>query len=100
MTYFFIGQYALISRNQVMALVISAAAYLVPALLPVSETSPLFRVVGLCPLYQSTFISLMSVEQMKNGLLYAIWAVPVALGAVAVSTVLSRRIFAGHQVRE
>lgn len=89
-----------ISRNQVMALVISAAAYLFPALLPVSETNPLFRVVGLCPLYQSTFISLMSVEQMKNGLLYAIWAVPVALGAVAVSTVLSRRIFAGHQVRE
>ena len=89
-----------ISKNQMMALVISAAAYLFPVLLPVSETSPLFRLVGLCPLYQSSFVSLMSVEQMDNGLLYAIWAVPVALGAVVLSTVFSRKIFAGRQVRE
>lgn len=89
-----------LAKNQMAALVVSAAAYLFPLLLPVPETSPLFRVIGLCPLYQSTFVSLMSVEQMKGGLLYAVWAVPVALGAAAISVVLSRKIFAGHQVRE
>jgi uncharacterized membrane protein len=87
-----------ICKNQVVALVASAAIYLFPVMLPVSETSSLFRIISLLPLYHAQFVSLMSVEQMSNGILYAIWAVPVALIFVGIGIAISRRAFAKHQV--
>ena len=87
-----------ISRNQMVAVVISAVMYFFPAILPVSEISPLFRLVGLLPLYHAQFISLMSVEQMSNGLLYAVWAIPAAFIFIGIGTFISRKIFAKHQV--
>lgn len=85
-------------KNLPAALTASAAVYFLPAVLPVAETHPLFRYTGLLPLYHAQFVSLMSVEQMGNGVLYAIWAVPAALIFWGVGWFASRRIFAGHQV--
>ncbi len=85
-------------KNQIIALVASAAVYALPIMIPVSETSTLFKLIALFPTYHAQFISLMSIEQMSNGLLYAIWAVPAALILIAVGGIVSRKIFAKHQV--
>lgn len=87
-----------LSKNQMAAVVISAALYLLPILLPVSEKSPLFRSIGLLPIYHAQFVSLMSVEQMGSGILYAIWAVPAALVFAGTGAYASRRVFAKRQV--
>lgn len=87
-----------ICKNQMVALVASAAIYLFPVMLPVTETSSLFRIISLLPLYHAQFVSLMSVDQMSNGILYAIWAVPVALIFVGIGIAISHRAFAKHEV--
>lgn len=92
--------FSALSKNQMTTLAFSAAAYLFPAMLPTSETSPLFRFAVLFPLYHAQFVSIMSVEQMSSGLLYSIWAVPMAFVLMLLSGILSRRIFAKHQVSE
>jgi len=85
-------------KNQMIALVASAAIYALPVMFPVSEKSGLFRVIALFPTYHAQFVSLMSIEQISGGLLYAIWAVPVAVILFVAGSVISRRIFATHQV--
>lgn len=92
--------FSALSKNQMAALAFSAAAYLFPAMLPISESSPLFRLIALLPVYHAQFVSLMSVEQMGGGLLYSIWAVPVAFVLMLLSGIFSRRIFAKRQVSE
>lgn len=87
-----------ISKNQIVAFVASMAIFLFPILLPIAETSPLFRFVGLLPLYHVSAISLLSVEQMGNGMLYAVWAIPAALIFFGIGSLVSRRAFAKHQV--
>jgi hypothetical protein len=90
--------FSAVCKNQMVALVASAAIYVFPIMLPVSETSSLFRIISLLPLYHAQFVSLMSVEQMSNGILYAIWAVPVALIFVGIGIAISHKAFAKHQV--
>jgi ABC-type transport system involved in multi-copper enzyme maturation permease subunit len=90
--------FSAICKNQMVALVASAAIYLFPIMLPITETSSLFRIISLLPLYHAQFVSLMSVEQMSNGILYAIWAVPVALIFVGIGIAISHKAFAKHQV--
>ena len=85
-------------KNQMIALVASAAVYALPLLIPMAETSALFRLVVLLPAYHTQFISLMSVEQISGILLYAVWAVPAALILIVAGGIFSRRIFAKHQV--
>ncbi len=85
-------------KSQTAALAASAAAYLFPVFLPVSETSPLFRIIVLLPLYHAQFVSLMSVDQGNNGLLYAILAVPAAFLFVGIGAIVSYKIFVRHQV--
>ena len=87
-----------VSKNQITALVVSAAIYMFPVLLPIEETNVLFRYIGLLPLYHAQFISLMSIECMSNGLLYAVWVVPVACIFIGAGSFFSRRIFAKHQI--
>lgn len=87
-----------ISRKQIVALVASAAVYFFPVFLSMSETNPLFRYIGLTPLYQAQAISLMAVEQMHEGMLYAVWAAPVALVLLGIGIFTSHRAFAKHQV--
>ena len=87
-----------ISKNQIVAFVASMAIFLFPVLLPITEVNPLFRLVGLLPIYHVLAISLLSVEQMSNGMLYAIWAIPAALLFLGVGAGISRRVFAKHQV--
>ena len=79
-------------------LLMAAAVYVLPVMLPVSETSSLFRIIALLPIYHAQFDSLMSIEQSGNGVLYAIWSVPVATAFIVTGAVISRRIFARHQV--
>ena len=52
-----------ISKNQIVALVAAIAIFLFPVLLPITEANPLFRLVGLLPIYHVLAISLLSVEQ-------------------------------------
>lgn len=85
-------------KSQMAAITASAAICVLPLVLPVSETSPLFRLIVLSPLHHSLFVPIMSVAQMGNGLLYAVWAVPAALLLLAAGCFVSRRIFARHQV--
>lgn len=87
-----------VCKNQMAALVASAAIYLFPVMLPVAETSPLFRIIALLPLYHAQFVSLMSVDEMGSGVLYAILAVPIALIFMGIGIVISCRVFAKHQV--
>lgn len=87
-----------ICKNQMTALAVSAALYFLPAVLPVPENSALFKLIAFLPLYNAQFVSLMSISQMGNGLLYSLWAVPVAAAAVSVGIVVSCRVFARHQV--
>ena len=87
-----------ISKNQIVALVAAMAIFLFPVLLPITEVNPLFRLVGLLPIYHVLTIALLSVEQMSNGMLYAIWAIPAALLFLGVGAGISRRVFAKHQV--
>lgn len=87
-----------ISKKQIVALVAAAAFYLFPILLPVSEANPLFRYIGLLPLHHARAISLMSVEQMNNGMLYAVWAIPTAAIFLGIGIFVSRKVFAKHQV--
>lgn len=85
-------------KNQMIALVASAAIYVLPLLFPASETSALFKVIVLLPPYHTQFVSLMSVGQVSGILLYAILAVPATVILVAIGNTASRRIFAKHQV--
>lgn len=85
-------------KNQMIAFVVSAALHVMPMLLPISETNALYRIIVLSPLYYSQYISIMSVEQTKNGMLYAVWAVPVAIILAIVGSLISHRVFAKHQV--
>lgn len=85
-------------KNQMTAFAAAAAAYVLPVLLSTAETSAQFRLIVLLPVYHAQFVSLMSVEQMDNGLLYAIWAIPVAMVFIAVGGVVSHKIFASHSV--
>lgn len=87
-----------ISKNQAAALAASAAVYFFPVILPVSEINPLFRFIGLLPLYHAQFISLMSIEQMGSGMLYAVFAVPAAFLFMIIGSFGSRRVFAKHQI--
>ena len=87
-----------ISKNQIVALVAAMAFLLFPVLIPITESSPLFRLVGLFPIYHVLAISLLSVEQVENGMLYAIWTIPVALLFLGIGVVISQGMFAKHQV--
>ncbi len=95
------GQSLVISsvcKNKMIALVLSAVLYVIPIMLPISEANPLYRIIVLMPLYYSQYISILSVEQMANGMLYAVWSIPVALLFLVVGAFVSPRIFAKHQV--
>lgn len=87
-----------ICKNQMVALVASAAIYLFPIMLPVAETSPLFRIITLMPLYHAQFVSLMSAEQISGDVLYALLAVPVAILLIGIGIIISHKVFARHQV--
>jgi hypothetical protein len=67
-------------------------------MLPITETSPLFRIISLLPLYHAQFVSLMSVDQISGNVLYTLMAVPVALMFMGIGIFISRRTFAKHQV--
>ncbi|MEG0127379.1 MAG: ABC transporter permease, partial [Clostridia bacterium] len=87
-----------ISKTQVVTLIASAASLVLPFMLPIAKDNPIFRWIALTPLYHVQFATLMSLEQMSNSLLYAIWALPAAIAAIVLGSNISRRIFAKHQV--
>lgn len=90
--------FSAICKNQTLALISSLAIFMIPMLLPISETNGLFRYLVLLPLYHAQFISLMSIEQFYNQLLYALWAIPVAIILLGLGCIISRKVFAKHQV--
>lgn len=80
---------SVLSKNPMTALAISGGLYFLSIVVSVAESHPLFRYVALLPVYHAQFCSLMSVEQMKNGLLYAMWALPFAVLLTLACTGLS-----------
>lgn len=87
-----------VCKNQMGTVVISFAAYLFPLMLPVTETSPLFKLIILLPIYHTQFISLMAADQIGGQILYAVWAVPTAVLLITAGAVLGRNAFAHHQM--
>lgn len=85
-------------RNPMIAIVASAAVHIVPTLVPVAESSPLFRLLALLPIYQMQFETLMAVGQLAGGTPYAMLALPVGAGFLALGYTVSQRAFAVHQV--
>ncbi len=85
-------------KSQMVTFAVSCAIYVMPIMLPIPETSPLYRIIVLMPLYHSQYISIISVEQMKNSMLYAIWAIPTSIILITFGMVISRRVFTKHQV--
>lgn len=81
-----------VCKSQMIAFVISAAIYVIPIMLPISETSALYRIIVLMPLFYSQYISIMSVEQMHNGMLYAVWSIPVAIALVVIGSIISHMV--------
>ncbi len=87
-----------VCRSPMAALVLAAAVYVLPLLLPVSETGALYRIAVLSPVYYAQFAALMSVAQGEGGALYALWAVPTGAALALLGAGLSQRCFARHQV--
>ncbi len=85
-------------KNQMISFAASSLLQFLPLLLPVSETSPLFRLFVLLPVYHAQCFSVMSQRQIHGGLLYAVWAVPVAIIFMMFGIFFSPKIFAKHQV--
>ena len=82
----------------IISLISSAALQFLPLLLPVSETSALFRLFVLAPIYQAQCFSILSVQQISGNILYAVWAVPVAVALMVSGMIFPPKIFAGHQI--
>lgn len=87
-----------VCKSQMGAAVLSLAIYLFPLMLPVTETSPLYKLIILLPIYHTQFISLMSADQIGGQILYSVWAVPAAVLLITAGSVLGRNAFAHHQV--
>lgn len=87
-----------LSKTPFVTLITAAGLLVLPILLPVQETSSLYRFIALLPLYQIQFLSLMSLQQWSNGLLYAILAIPTSVFTAIVGTILANRQFSRHQV--
>ncbi len=87
-----------VCKNPMLSLAASAAVYFFPVMLPVPETSPLFKFLTLLPIYHAQFVSLMSIGQCSGSVLYAQLAVPAALLLMGAGIFISRRVFAKHQV--
>lgn len=71
-----------VCKSQMIAFVISAAIYVIPIMLPISETSALYRIIVLMPLFYSQYISIMSVEQMHKASLRKTDIEPLVIEAV------------------
>lgn len=87
-----------ICNNQILALAETVTIYLLPILIPVSENNALYKIFILAPIYHFQFISIMSIEKMENGILYAIWAIPIAMGIGLCGSIIAYIIFKKHQV--
>ena len=90
--------FSALCKNQMAALVASVAVYVFPAILPAAESGTLFRLATLSPLYHVLFVPIMSVSQIKDGILFAVFAIPIAVLFAIVGYLASCKIFAGHQV--
>lgn len=90
--------FSAVCKSPMAALVLSAAVYVLPLLLPIPETSGLHRLVVLTPVYWAQFVPLMSVAQGESGALYALWAAPVGAALAVAGAVVAKSVFARHQV--
>lgn len=85
-------------KNSIAAFAACAVIHVLPVIVPVAESSPLFRLLVLLPLYHLQFVSIMSVEKIVGNILYAVLAVPVAVVLMGSGVIASQKIFARHQV--
>lgn len=87
-----------ICKNQITTLIVSMSIFMLPCILPINESSWLYKFIVLMPVYQIQFVSIMSVEQMENGILYAIWVLPISIIIIVAGYIISRIIFANYQI--
>lgn len=87
-----------LASSQTVALIAAAALFLCPQFFSIPETSPVFRIIGLFPVYHFQFSSLMSVEQIDGNLLYAVWAIPAAALTAVLGMGLAGWAWRRHEV--
>jgi hypothetical protein len=90
-----------VSKNTFIALALAAVIHIFPLILPVSELSPFYRYLLLFPIYQgqsTLLLSLGNISLFGSNLPYAVVAMPVTLTLILVCSMLSKKVFAKHQV--
>lgn len=87
-----------VCKSPFVSLVAFAALFALPVFLPIKSTSPIVGPVSLTPIYHFQLTQLMSIEQMSSGVLFAVWAIPVAAALLILGAVISRMVFSRHQV--
>ncbi len=68
-------------------------AFILPLMLPVTETSSLYRVVVLLPVYCVQFVSLMSLGEIRGGLVYGVWSISAGVILLLLGVGLSKYFF-------
>lgn len=87
-----------VSKSEIVSLIVSALVLLCPLMLSVSETKPIFRIIGMLPIWQVQFTSLMSIGRLSGNLFYAVVAAPVSIAVMMAAAILAKRCWGRHQV--
>lgn len=89
--------FSAVCKNPITVLAVSGALFILPLMLPVTETSSLYRVVVLLPVYCVQFVSLMSLGEIRGGLVYGVWSISAGVILLLLGVGLSKYFFARHQ---
>lgn len=87
-----------LAANETAALAIAAIAFGCPLMLPIPEQSALYRLIVFFPVYDIQFVSVMSLAQIRAGLLYAVWALPAGAVLTVLGCAGANMIFSGREV--
>lgn len=84
------------AKNQTTALIAGAFLFLLPLIINMPESAPLFKILGLLPAYQLQFSSLMRIGQTGK-FFYALVGVPTAAAAAVCGSLLARKLWRGSE---
>ncbi len=82
------------SKNMIVSIVVSMLVIFVPFFIQISESNPLFKILGLTPIFQIQFASILSLDNMS----YYITVIVISIVVVILSWILTKRFFSKHQV--
>lgn len=82
------------SKNMIASIVISMLLIFLPLFAVISENNPLFKILGLMPIYQIQFTSILSL----NSMLYYIIVISISCLMIILGFLLTKNNFKNHQV--